>query len=82
MVTDSYLSIPLDKFKGRKIGTAMFKEPVFKLGAFQNRYIEVEVTIYSGDVVHPQTTKKLTPVRFGQMNVIRYVESELLYDRK
>lgn len=82
MVSDNYLSVPLDKFKGRKTGTAMFKEPVFKHSAFQNIYIEVEVSIYSGDIVLPQTTKKLTPVRFGQMNVIRYVESDLLYDRK
>ena len=82
MVSENYPSVPLNKFNGKQTGTAMFKEPVFKLGAFQNRYIEVEVTIYSGDITHPQTTKKLIPVRFGQMNVIRYVESELLYDRK
>ena len=81
MVSDSYPSIPLNKFDGRPIGKANFKEPVLRRGVFQNRYIEVEVTVYSGDVIHPQTQKKMTPVRFGEMNVIRLVDDTLLYNR-
>ena len=81
MVSENYPSIPISKFDGKPIGKAKFKEPVFRRGIFQNKYIEVEVTVYSGDTVHPQTKKPLTPVRFGEMNVIRYVETSLLYDR-
>lgn len=78
MVTDYYPTIPLDKFDGRPTGKAKFKEPVFKLGVFQHRYIDVEVTVYSGDIKHPQTGVIMTPVRFGQMSVIRLVEKKLL----
>lgn len=78
MVTDTYPTVQLNKFDGRPIGRADFKEPVFKLGAFQNRYIDVVVTIYSGEITHPQTGQTLVPVRFGEMTVIRFVDKKLL----
>ena len=78
MVSENYPTVPLSKFHGRMKGKAMFKEPVFKLGVFQDRYIDVEVMIFEGDVKHPNLSVILTPVRFGQMNVIRYVDSKLL----
>ena len=81
MITGTYPTIPLTTFKGRPIGKAMFKEPVFRRGVFQENYIEVEVEVYSGDIPHPQTQKKMTPVRFGEMQVIRFVDDALLYDR-
>lgn len=82
MVTDSYPTIPIAQFDGKPTGKAKFKEPVFKRGVFQNRHIEVEVTIYSGEVMKPGTRIKMVPVRFGEMNVIRFVDDRLLYDRR
>ena len=82
MVTDIYPSVPLAKFEGRPTGKANFKEPVFKLGVFQDCYIEVEITVYSPEIVHPETQQKMVPVRFGEMQVIRYVDEKLLYNRK
>lgn len=82
MATDSYPTIPLAQFKGKPVGKAKFKEPVFRRGTFQNRYIEVEVTVFSGEVMQPGTRIKLIPVRFGEMNVIRFVDEKLLYGRK
>ena len=81
MVTESYPTVPLAKFEGRPTGKAMFKEPVFRRGVFQDRYIEVEVTVYSGEIIHPQTRQQLTPVKFGEMQVIRFVETKLLYNK-
>lgn len=81
MVTESYPTVPLTKFDGRPAGKAMFNEPVFRRGVFQDRYIEVEVTVYTGEIVHPQTKQKLTPVRFGEMQVVRFVETKLLYNK-
>ena len=78
MVTDFYPTVLLDKFDGRPIGKANFKEPVFKLGIFQNRYIDVVVVVYSGEIEHPQSGHILVPVRFGEMNVIRFVDKKLL----
>lgn len=81
MVTESYPTIPLIKFDGRPKGKAMFNEPVFRRGVFQDRYIEVEVTVYSGEVYPPGSRQKLVPVRFGEMQVIRFVNENLLYNR-
>ena len=78
MVTDSYPTVPLDAFEGRPIGEAKFREPVFKLGVFQNRYIDVIVTVYQGEIKHPQSGHTLVPVRFGEMNVIRYIDKKQL----
>ena len=78
MVTDSYPTVLLNKFEGTPIGRAKFKEPVFKLGVFQNRYIDVIVVVYSGEIKHPQSGHILVPVRFGEMNAIRFVDKKLL----
>ncbi len=78
MVTDNYPTMPLNEFKGRPIGKAKFKEPVFKLGTFQNRYIDVIVTVYQGEIKHPQSGHTLVPVRFGEMNVIRFIDKTQL----
>ena len=78
MVTDSYPTIALDKFNGRPVGKANFKEPVFRKRIFQNKYIDVVVTVYSGEIKHPQSGHTLVPVRFGEMNVIRFVDKKLL----
>ena len=81
-VTDQYPTIPLAQFQGKPIGKAKFKEPVYRRGVFQNQYIEVEVTVFSGEVMQPGTRIRLIPVRFGKMNVIRFVNEKLLYERK
>lgn len=81
MVSEIYSTMPINKFTGRPIGKAMFKEPVFRRGVFQDRYIEVEVTVYSGEGIDPKTQKNMIPVRFGEMNVIRLVDEKLLYNR-
>jgi len=76
---DKYPSQPLSKIKERPIGTAKFKEPVFKLGVFQNDYIEVTVKVYplSFETAHK---KALVGVQFGEMNLLRFVDRDLLYD--
>ena len=79
-VTDFYPSKPLSAIKEKPIGTAKFQEPVFKLGEFQGRHIEVEVTVYPITGVDPTTQKPLIGVRFGQMNLVRFVDRDLLYD--
>jgi len=61
----------------------LFKEPIFKLGVFQDDYIEVELEVYPIVVNDPANEgKKLVAVRFGQMNVVRFVNQDLLYDMK
>ena len=80
---DRYPSKPLTQIQEKPIGTAKFKEPIFKLGTFQNDYIEVEVELYPIVVVDPTNEeKRLVAVRFGQMNVVRFVDQNLLYDIK
>ena len=81
MVTESYPSILLTKFDGRPIGKANFNEPVFRRGVFQDRYIEVEVTVYSGEIYPPGSRQKMVPVRFGEMQVVRFVDENLLFGR-
>lgn len=81
--TERYPSKPLSQIREKPIGTAKFKEPIFKLGVFQNDYIEVELKIYPIVVDDPANEgKKLVAVRFGQMNVVRFVNQDLLYDMK
>lgn len=80
---DRYPTKPLTQIKERPIGKAKFKEPVFKLGVFQNDYIEVEVEVYPIVVSDPSNEeKRLVAVRFGQMNVVRFIGQDLLYDIK
>lgn len=80
---DRYPTKPLTQIKERPIGKAKFKEPIFRLGVFQNDYIEVEVEVYPIVVSDPSNEeKRLVAVRFGQMNVIRFVGQDLLYDIK
>ncbi len=80
---DRYPSKPLTQIKERPIGKAKFKEPIFKLGVFQNDYIEVEVEVYPIVVDDPANEgDRLVAVRFGQMNVVRFVNQNLLYDMK
>ena len=81
--TERYPSKPLSQIKEKPIGKAKFKEPIFRLGIFQNDYIEVEVEVYPIVVSDPSNEeKRLVAVRFGQMNVIRFVGQDLLYDMK
>ena len=80
---DRYPSKPLTQIKEKPIGIAKFKEPIFKLGTFQNDYIEVEVEVYPIVVSDPANEeKRLVAVRFGQMNVVRFINQDLLYDIK
>lgn len=80
---DRYPSKPLSQIKEKPIGIAKFKEPIFKMGVFQNDYIEVDVEVYPIVVSNPKNEeKKLVAVRFGQMNVVRFVDQALLYDIK
>lgn len=78
-VTDRYPTQPLSQVIEEPNGTAKFKEPVFKLGVFQNRHIEVTVTVYPL-VVNSKEGKVLVGVQFGAMPVLRFVDKELLYD--
>lgn len=80
--TDNYPSRPLATVREKPIGVAKFQEPVFRLGEFQGSYIEVEVQVYPISITDPRTDKALIGVRFGQMNVIRFVDRDLLYDMK
>ena len=81
--TERYPSKLLSQIKEKPIGKAKFKEPIFRLGVFQNDYIEVEVEVYPIVVSDPSNEeKRLVAVRFGQMNVIRFVGQDLLYDIK
>ena len=76
---DRYPSRPLSDIKEKPMGQAKFKEPVFKLGEFQDRYIEVTVKVYPVSV-QDAIGKTLIGVRFGEMNIIRFIDRELLYD--
>lgn len=81
--SERYPSKPLSQIREKPIGKAKFKEPIFKMGVFQNDYIEVELEVYPIVVNDPANEgKKLVAVRFGQMNVIRFVNQDLLYDIK
>ena len=80
---DRYPSKPLSQIREKPIGIAKFKEPIFKLGVFQDDYIEVELEVYPIVVNDPTNEeKRLVAVRFGQMNVVRFVDQSLLYDMK
>ena len=76
---DRYPSQLLTKITEKPIGMAKFNEPVFKLGVFQDRYIEVEVAVYPLEITDPTSKKTLIGVRFGQMNVIRFIDKSLLF---
>ena len=81
--TDRYPTQPLSKIKERPIGKAKFKEPIFKMGVFQDDYVEVELEVYPIVVNDPANEgKRLVAVRFGEMNVVRFVNQDLLYDMK
>lgn len=79
---DKYISVPLHTIKTRPTGKAKFLEPIFKLGRFVGSHVEVEVTTYPDKVKHPSTGEELTAVRFGQMSIIRFVETKFLYDMR
>ena len=76
--TDNYPSLKLSKLDARPKGMAKFNEPVFKQGVFQNTYIEVEVMVYDKIIEHPDTGQVMMPVRFGEMDVVRFVDVTLL----
>ncbi len=78
--TEYYPSKPLRGITEQPIATAKFKEPIFRLGVFQNDFIIVEVAVYPLSYIDPATNKTLVGVRFGQMNVVRFVDRALLYD--
>ena len=78
--TENYLTKPLSTINQKPVGRAKFKEPVFKLGQFMDRYIEVDVVVYPVSVQDPETNKKLIGVRFGEMPVLRFIERGLLYN--
>ena len=78
--TEYYPSRPITKVKERPIGTAKYQEPIFRRGQFQNQYIETIVTVYPLTGQDSITKKNLVAVRFGQMNVVRFIDRELLYE--
>ncbi len=80
--TERYATKPLSQIREKPIGTAKFKEPIFKLGVFQNDYIEVEVEVYPIVVKQVNKEPRRVAVRFGQMNVVRFIDQRLLYDMK
>lgn len=81
MIEDKYISHSLAKTNAKPIAIAKFNEPVFKMGEFQDRYIEVNVKIYPLKIQDPKNTNiELVGIQFGTMNVIRYVDPASLYD--
>lgn len=78
--TEHYPSRPITQVKEKPIGTAKYQEPIFRRGQFQNQYIETIVTVYPLTHKHSVTKKNLVAVRFGQMNVVRFIDRELLYE--
>lgn len=80
--TERYATKPLSQIREKPIGTAKFKEPIFKLGVFQNDYIEVEVEVYPIVIKPVNRRPPQVAVRFGQMNVVRFIDQRLLYDMK
>ena len=76
---DRYPSQPLKSITENPVATAKFKEPVFKLGVFQDRFIEVIVTVYPLSVAS-KSGATLVGVQFGVMPVVRFVDKDLLYD--
>jgi len=78
MPVGQYPTVEITKFEGKPVGKANFKEPIFHKGVFTEEYLDVEVTVFSGQSVLPGTREILIPVRFGEMNVIRFVNRELL----
>lgn len=78
--TENYPAIPFDSSKHTAIGQADFQEPVFSQGKFIGDYIEVTVTLYPIRSHEPETGRELVAVRFGEMNVIRMVDPNLLYN--
>lgn len=81
-IIDGYPTIPLSKLHGTPIGTANFKEPVFKMGIPQNTSIQVTVTLWPSKIINEKNKEVLHAVQFGQMNIIRYVPIKDLYDIK
>lgn len=81
-IIDRYISKSLNQITSKPIGVAKFKEPVFKLGAFQDRFIEVEVEIYPETIKDPNNNITLIGVRFGEMNILRFVDRTLIYDMR
>lgn len=76
---DSYPSKSLLNVSELPVATAKFDEPVFKLGQFQDRYIEVTVQVYPL-TYQDVNGKTLVGVRFGEMNSVRFINRDLLYD--
>lgn len=77
--TENYPTIPIEDVKESPIGSAKFQEPIFSRGEFTGQYIEVEVSIYPMRMVEKTTNRELVAVRFGQMNVVRFLDPNLLY---
>ena len=80
--TERYATKPLSQIREKPIGTAKFKEPIFRRGVFQNDYIEVEVEVYPIVIKPVNKGQPQVAVRFGQMNVVRFIDQRLLYDMK
>jgi hypothetical protein len=78
--TDTYPTIPYQDVKTKPIGTAKFQEPIFTRGQFTGQYIEVIVSVYPFNMEDPNTGQELVAVRFGQMNVIRFLDPNYLYE--
>ncbi len=76
---DRYPSRPITEIKEKPIAVATFKEPVFKLGEFQDCYIEVNVKVYPVSF-EDSNGRTLVGVRFGEMNLIRFIDRDLLFD--
>lgn len=77
-IVDSYPSRPLSTIKEKPVAIADFNEPIFKLGKFQDHYIVVSVEVYP--ISYKDVSgKMLVGVRFGEMNVIRFVDRDLLF---
>lgn len=75
--SDTYPTLDIEKYMA-PIGTAKFQEPIFSKGEFIGQYLEVSLTLYPFNAERDGT--ELVAVRFGQMDVLRFVDPNLLYD--
>ena len=78
---DTYPSRPLSTIKEKPVAIASFNEPIFKLGEFQDHYVQVDVEVYPLTYENVNG-KMLVGIRFGEMNLVRFIDKDLLFNMR
>lgn len=78
-IIDGYPSIPLTKIQGNIIGEAKFNEPIFSKNKKLDNTIKVNVFLYPSKITL-NNGNIFQCVRFGEMNILRYVPINELHD--